>query len=86
MSKDLELARQQAEAGDCKAAARTLERVEVLARHDIDDARGLLELATSMRDKAGRRVRKDCDILIFKAERIIASYEADHASEFAGHV
>jgi hypothetical protein len=75
MSEMLDLARQQVEAGDCKQAAKTLEKVEVLARYDIEEARGLLEVATTIRDKGGRRERKDCDWLISKAEGIIRSSE-----------
>lgn len=75
MSELLDLARKQVEAGDCKQAAKTLEKVEVLARYDIEEARGLLELARSVRDKGGRRVHKDCDWLIMKAEEIISSRE-----------
>ena len=75
MSELLEAARAQVEAGEYKQATRTLERVEVLARYDINEARGLLDLATAIRDKGGRRVHGNCDWLIMKAEGIIASYE-----------
>lgn len=76
MSELLQTAQGQVEAGDFRRATKTLERVEVLARYDIDEARGLLELATATRDKGGRRVRNDCDWLIMKAQGIIGSYES----------
>ena len=75
MSELLETARAQVEAGDYKGATKTLERVEVLARDDLDEARGLLDLATAINEKGGHRVHKDCDWLIFKAEGIIRSFE-----------
>jgi hypothetical protein len=75
MSELLETARAQVEAGEYRQATKTLEKVEVLARYDVDEARGLLELATAIRDKGGRRVHKDCDWLIFMAQGIIRSFE-----------
>jgi hypothetical protein len=51
MSELLETAQAQIEAGDYKQATKTLERMEVLARYDINEARGLLRLATGIRDK-----------------------------------
>jgi hypothetical protein len=76
MSEMLDLARKQFEAGDCRQAAKTLEKVEVLARYDVEEARGLLDVATAIRDKGGRRVHKDCDWLVMKAEEIINSWES----------
>jgi hypothetical protein len=76
MSELLEVAQGQVDAGDYKAATKTLTKVEVLARYDIDEARGLLELATAVRERGGRRVHKDCDWLVMKAEQIIRSYES----------
>jgi hypothetical protein len=75
MSELLEKAQAQVAAGEYRQATRTLERVEVLARYDINEARGLLELATQIRDKGGRRLHKECDWLIFKAQGIIRAYE-----------
>lgn len=75
MSELLEAAQAQIAAGDYRAATKTLSKVEVLARYDIDEARGLLELATTVRNSGGRRVHKDCDWLVMKAEEIIRSFE-----------
>lgn len=75
MSELLEAARAQVEAGDYRRATRTLEKLEVFARYDLEDARGLLELATAVREKGGRRVHKDCDWLVFKAQGIIRNFE-----------
>jgi Flp pilus assembly protein TadD len=78
VSELLDLAREQAEAGDYKHATRTLKRVEVLARYDVDEAHGLLDLAMAIKDKGGRRVRRECDYLCLTAEQIIKSFENAH--------
>jgi hypothetical protein len=78
MSELLEAARVQIDAGDYKGATKTLCKVEVLARYDIDEARGLLELATTVKDHGGRRVHNDCDWLVMKAEESIRSLESAH--------
>jgi hypothetical protein len=76
MSELLEKAQAQIDAGNFRAATETLWKVEVLARYDEDEARGLLELALAVRDKGGRRVHKDCDWLVMKAQQIIQSFES----------
>jgi hypothetical protein len=76
MSELLEAAQAQIDAGDYKAATKTLCKMEVFARYDVDEARGLLELATAIRDKGGHRVHKDCDWLVMKAQQSIASLES----------
>jgi hypothetical protein len=76
MSELLETAQAQVDQGNYRAATKTLEKVEVLARYDINEARGLLDLATAIRDKGGRRVHRDCDFLVMKAEQIIRSFES----------
>jgi hypothetical protein len=76
MSELLEMAQLQIAAGNYRAATETLWRVEVLARYDVEEARGLLRLAIAVRDKGGRRVHKDCDWLVTKAQQIIESFES----------
>jgi len=71
VSNELQRAQEQLAAGDLKKAASTLWDVERLARTDLDEARGLLEVASELRDKASGRVRGDCDLLIDDAQRYI---------------
>jgi hypothetical protein len=71
MSKELETARQQAAEGNYKRAVGTLWVVEAKARFDLDEARGLLHLASSIRDATEGRVQKDCDLLIEYAQTAI---------------
>lgn len=71
MSTDLETAQEMVAAGKYKEAKKSLARVELLARNDLTEARGLIGVATTIREKGGRRERKDCDWLIFKAQQTI---------------
>lgn len=79
MSDALQAARQRVAAGDEKKAVRALESVEVLARYDIDEARGLYEVASDLSSEGhSRRVRRECAFLAQKAQQIIKSYESTH--------
>ena len=71
MSEQLEKARQQMGAGQYKRAVESLWNAEVLAREDLDEARGLLQAATELRDKTTGGIRADCDELIEDAEKYI---------------
>ena len=64
MSVELEKARQQAAEGDYKRAVASLWAVEAKARANSDEARGLLEVATTIRERASGRIQRDCDLLI----------------------
>jgi hypothetical protein len=79
MSDALRVAREKAAVHDYKRAVRALESVEVLARYDIDEARGLYDLATEISCEGdSRRVRRECKFLADKADQIIRSYESTH--------
>lgn len=77
VSELLELAREQIAIGDYKRAVRTLRQVGLVARYDLDEAHGLLDLAMAIRNKDGRRLRKHCDDLCIVAEQIITSFERE---------
>ena len=69
MSVELEKARQQAAGGDDKGAVKSLWAVEALARSDPDEARGLIEVATAIRERASGRIQRDCELLLGHAQR-----------------
>jgi hypothetical protein len=72
VSADLEEARALAGGGNHKKAVGKLWAVEAQARGgNIGAARGLLELATELRDQLPRRLRSDCDLLIESARASI---------------
>jgi len=71
MSKELELARAQLAAGQFKKAANALWDVEQWARSDLAEARGLLEVASALRDKTDGRVKGECEQLVQDAQKYI---------------
>ena len=71
MSKELELAREQLAAGQFKKAANALWDVERWARSDLAEARGLLEVASALRDKTNGRIKGECEQLIGDAQKYI---------------
>lgn len=77
MSELLDLAREQAEAVDYEPALKTLEEVKLLARHDLAEAHGLLDLAVAIKGKGDRRLRRQCEYLSIVAEQTIRSFECD---------
>lgn len=72
MSEELEKAREQIATGQYKKAVNSLWEVEVLARADLAEARGLLQTAGDLRDKTSGGIRGDCEELIEDAERYIS--------------
>jgi hypothetical protein len=76
MSKNLEKAQQCAAAGQYKKAVENLWLMENGAQADLNEARGLLELASLLRTKTDGRVRAECDELIETARRFIEQQTA----------
>ena len=71
MSQELAKAREQLAAGQYKKAVSTLWDAERWARSDLTEARGLLEVATAIRDATSGRLKADCVLLIEDAEKCI---------------
>ena len=71
MSQELTKAREQLAAGQYKKAVSTLWDAERWARSDLTEARGLLEVATAIRDVTSGRLKDDCALLIEDAEKYI---------------
>jgi hypothetical protein len=76
MSKNLEKAQQYAVEGQYKKAIESLWLMENGAQADLDEARGLLELASLLCTKTDRRLKGECDELIETANRFIAQQTA----------
>lgn len=71
MSVELEKARELAGDGKHKAAVRALWVSESYARTDTAEARGLLELATRLRQETHGRLQRDCELLIEYAKSYV---------------
>jgi hypothetical protein len=71
VSKELAKAREQLDAGEYKKALRTLWEAERWARDDVTEARGLLEVASAIRDQTTGRTRDESLILIEDARKYI---------------
>ena len=71
MSQELAKAREQFAAGQYKKAVSTLWDAERSARSDLTEARGLLEVASAIRDVTSGRLKADCVLLIEDAEKYI---------------
>jgi hypothetical protein len=71
VSKELGTAREQAAAGQYKKAVNSLWDVERWARTDPAEARGLLEVASALREKTTGRLREQCVDLIDYAQKYI---------------
>jgi hypothetical protein len=76
VSIELEKAKAQIAAAQYKQAVSTLWEAERWAQGDLTEARGLLEVATALRDKADGRLKADCDYFIKWAERCIQKESA----------
>ena len=72
MAKHLDKAREYAAAGQNKKAVDSLWMAENGAQADLEEARGLLELASSLRSKTDGRLKGDCDELVGCANEFIA--------------
>jgi hypothetical protein len=76
VSKELGTAREQAAAGQYKKAVNSLWDVERGARTDPAEARGLLEVASALREKTTGGLREQCVELIDDAQRYIERADA----------
>ena len=83
MSQELEKAKTQIAAGQYKKAVSTLWEAERWAQGDLTEARGLLEVATALRDKTDGRLKGDCDYFIKWAEKCIEKESAKPLSVLA---
>jgi hypothetical protein len=71
MSAVLERARQQIANGDYNRALDSLNAVRRQAGHDIDELRGLLELATTLQAHGSARVQRHCAQIIAESQAAI---------------
>jgi hypothetical protein len=73
MSKELEKAQAQYQAGEYKRAADTLWEVTFVGAQAETEARGVIALASLLRDATQGGVRGDCEEHIARAERFLGS-------------
>ena len=78
MSKTLDKARQQFEAGKYRAARGTLWELECQVRggDDTEGAQGLLDLASALRERSKGSIRNECDSLIACAHKALGDAAA----------
>jgi hypothetical protein len=76
MSRALERANEQYQAGQYKKAVATLCEVSFAGDDGEAEARGVLALATLLRDATQGRVRADCEEQIARAERLLSYDDA----------
>ena len=81
MSRALQKANEQYHAGQYKKAVATLVEVSFAGDDGDAEARGVLALATLLRDATEGRVRADCEEQIARAERLLTQAEQTSAKQ-----
>jgi hypothetical protein len=86
VSKQLEKARAQYQAGQFKKAADTLYEVSFGGTEGASEARGVVELATLLRDAAQGSLRDECEQHIARAQRLLDADAAAATAARAGQL